>query len=215
MCFTDLDEILSFGFRHERLQLWSGECVYEAGLGNDQEKDLRAGEDGELVRLWLRRIRGQRLGLSLQMLLKMEGRRSYLLHDPGFPLGEGNVASRFVLNELDLDLPPLPTGFIVIVVVVIGRGAGPWAFGATIDIQGSIIAVTRYGCWVLCRRRGLLVVIGDLSHGGIRKARGGRQLRVSITKTRTRCNRDATMKLDLFGSASRKSVGFGYRLFSS
>lgn len=47
----------------------------------------------------------------------------YLLHDAGFPLGEGDVPSRFVLDELDVNLPPLATGFVVIVIVVVRSSA--------------------------------------------------------------------------------------------
>lgn len=48
--------------------------------------------------------------------------RTYLLHDTSFSLREGNVPSRLVLNEFDLNLATLTAGlrvFIVIVVVLI------------------------------------------------------------------------------------------------
>ncbi len=41
-----LDEILAFGFGHERLKLWCREGINKAGLGDDQEEYLCAGEDG-------------------------------------------------------------------------------------------------------------------------------------------------------------------------
>lgn len=41
-----LDEILAFWFCDERLELWCCESVYEAGLGNDEEQNLGAGQDG-------------------------------------------------------------------------------------------------------------------------------------------------------------------------
>jgi hypothetical protein len=46
-----LDEILAFGFGDEGLELGGGEGVDEAGLGDDEEEDLCAGEDGEFVGL--------------------------------------------------------------------------------------------------------------------------------------------------------------------
>lgn len=46
-----LDEVLALGLGDKRLQLRRGEGVDEAGLGDDEEEDLGAGEDGELVGL--------------------------------------------------------------------------------------------------------------------------------------------------------------------
>ena len=46
-----LDEVLALGLGDEGLELRSGEGVDEAGLGDDEQEDLRAGEGGELVRL--------------------------------------------------------------------------------------------------------------------------------------------------------------------
>ena len=48
---TDLNEVLAFGLRDQRLQLRRGERVDETGLGDDQEEDLGAGQDGEFVGL--------------------------------------------------------------------------------------------------------------------------------------------------------------------
>lgn len=46
-----LDEVLAFGFGYEGLELRGGEGVDEAGLGDDEEEDLGAGEDGQFVSL--------------------------------------------------------------------------------------------------------------------------------------------------------------------
>jgi len=46
-----LDEILAFGFCHERLEFWSGESVDEAGFRHDEKQDLGSSEDGKLVGL--------------------------------------------------------------------------------------------------------------------------------------------------------------------
>lgn len=62
--------------------------------------------------------------------------RRYLLHDTGLPLGEGNVATRFILNKLDFDLPALATGLVFIIIVVVARRAHARAFGAAV-VSGS------------------------------------------------------------------------------
>ena len=46
-----LDQILSLGLGDERLQLGRGEGVDQTGLGDDEQEDLGASEDGELVSL--------------------------------------------------------------------------------------------------------------------------------------------------------------------
>ena len=50
---------------------------------------------------------------------------SHLLHDAGLAFGKGNVSSRFVLDELDVNLPSLAAGLIL--VIVIGANDG-WGF---------------------------------------------------------------------------------------
>jgi hypothetical protein len=72
------------------------------------------------------------------------------------------VSSRLVLNELDLNLPSLAAGLVVIVVVVVRSGAR--SLGATTVGQGAIAIADSV---VVGRRRIVLVVIGDLGgHGG-------------------------------------------------
>ena len=44
-----LDEILAFGLSDEGLELRSGESVDESSLGDDEEEDLSASEDGQFV----------------------------------------------------------------------------------------------------------------------------------------------------------------------
>ena len=46
-----LNEVLALWLGDEGLQFGGGEGVDEAGLGDDEEEDLGAGEGGELVRL--------------------------------------------------------------------------------------------------------------------------------------------------------------------
>ena len=49
---TRLDEVLALGLGDEGLELGSGECVHETGLGDDKEQHLGAGESGEFIRLY-------------------------------------------------------------------------------------------------------------------------------------------------------------------
>jgi len=79
---------------------------------------------------------------------------TYLLHDAGLALGKGDVPTRLVLDELDLNLPALAAGLVVIVVVVVGSRA--LALGAA-DVSDTNLAIAV----VVQRRRGVLVVVGD------------------------------------------------------
>lgn len=47
---------------------------------------------------------------------------TYLLHDSGFALGKGDVTTRLVRDELDLNLSSLASWLVIIVVVVICSG---------------------------------------------------------------------------------------------
>jgi hypothetical protein len=46
-------------------------------------------------------------------------RASYLLHDSSLALGESDVSTRLILNELDFNLSSLATGFVIVVVVIV------------------------------------------------------------------------------------------------
>jgi len=46
-----LDEVLAFRLGDQWLKLWCREGVYQPSLGHHKQKDLRAGKNGELVRL--------------------------------------------------------------------------------------------------------------------------------------------------------------------
>ena len=92
------------------------------------------------------------------------GSVTYLLHDTGLALREGDVATRLVLDELDLDLPALAAGLVFIVVVVVGSRT--WALGAAVRIAAGQLAVAV----VVERRRRVLVVLGDLRGHGVARA---------------------------------------------
>jgi hypothetical protein len=97
----------------------------------------------------------------MSLATRCSGRATYLLHDAGLALAEGDVPTRLVGDELDLDLPALAAGLVVVVVVVVGRRAR--AFGAAVrvaDIEGAAAVVVQLG-------RRVLVVVGDFrGHGG-------------------------------------------------
>lgn len=72
------------------------------------------------------------------------------------------MTSRFVGDELDLNLSPLASGLIVIIVVVVG-GRGSLAFDAArladcITVSDSML--------VEGRGRTLVVLVGDVRHCG-------------------------------------------------
>ena len=92
----------------------------------------------------------------------MRERGTNLFHDTGLALGEGDVATRLVGDELDLDLPALATRLIIIVVVVVG-GRGTLAFDTTVLARGIAIPD---GVVVEARWGGRVVLVGDVGHGG-------------------------------------------------
>lgn len=59
------------------------------------------------------------------------GVSSHLFHDSRFALREGDVSTRLVLNEFDLDLATFASGLVVIVVVVVGGGRGALSLDTT------------------------------------------------------------------------------------
>lgn len=87
----------------------------------------------------------------------MEDDATYLLHDASLPLGEGDVPTRLVLDELDLNLSSLTATLLVIIVIIVGGGRGSRSFGA------PRLAIA---CRVLARRALIqLRRIGDVGHG--------------------------------------------------
>ena len=127
--YAHLDEVLALWLGDQWLQLRCGEGVDEAGLGHDEEEHLSAGEDGQLVRLrFCQRILESRVAMWMS---------AYLLHDTSLALGEGDVTTRLVLDELDLDLAPLATGLVVVVVIVVGGSAGARA----LDTSGLAVTI--------------------------------------------------------------------------
>lgn len=81
---------------------------------------------------------------------------AHLLHDAGLALGEGDVPTRLVLDELDLDLAALTAALLVVIVIVVGGGAGALALGATALDDTAVLEVV-----VLLVRR-VWVLVDDL-----------------------------------------------------
>ena len=154
-----LDEVLALGLGDKWLQLGCGEGVDEARLGDNEQQDLGAGEDRQLVGLDV-------LASVNNATATRTGRGQYLFHDSSLALGEGDVATRLVCDELDLNLAALAAGLVVVVVLVVGSGA--WALCAAVGIADIELAVA--GAVVVDRGRRVLVVVGDFrGHvGGIR-----------------------------------------------
>ena len=44
---------------------------------------------------------------------------SDLFHDASFPLGESNVTTRFILDELDLNFSPLTAALFIILIIIV------------------------------------------------------------------------------------------------
>ena len=86
---------------------------------------------------------------------------SYLFHDPSLALREGDMPTRLVLDEFDVNLSSLASRLIVIIVVVVGCCTHARAFDTT-----SIGAITGR---VVVARRG----IGVSNVGHLRDVRIG------------------------------------------
>jgi hypothetical protein len=87
---------------------------------------------------------------------------TYLLHDAGLALGEGDVATRLVGDELDLDFSSLAATLVIVVVVVVGDALSR-ALGATALSSGRGAIADGVGIVELDRRL-LIVLISDVGH---------------------------------------------------
>lgn len=57
--------------------------------------------------------------------------RADLLHDASLPLGEGDVTTRLVLDELDLDLSAFAATLLVVVIIIVTSHGGSGSLDAT------------------------------------------------------------------------------------
>lgn len=107
--------------------------------------------------------------------MMQRAKQTYLLHDAGLALGEGNMATRLVADELDLDLAALATALLVVIIIVV-VGAGTLHAARVID--GSV-AVADVVSLVELVGRGLVVLIRDVGHCSVwvsRTTRNGKMV---------------------------------------
>lgn len=122
-----LDQVLALGLGHQGLELGGGESVDETSLGDNKQKDLGASKDRQFVGLiWSLSVK-TKLGLrgSTRRVACEDRATTNLLHDTSLSLGESDVTTRLVLDELDFNLSSLAARLVVVVVIVVGgRGVG-------------------------------------------------------------------------------------------
>lgn len=94
--------------------------------------------------------------------VKSRDKRTDLLHNTSLALGKGDVSTRLVADELDLNLATLAAALLIIVVLVVGGG-----LSLTLHAAGFLgCAAIADGVRVVkLGRRGLVVLIGDVGHG--------------------------------------------------
>ena len=177
---TYLNQVLAFRLGDERLELGGGEGIDQSRFGDHEQEDLGAREDGEFVCLNAlpqvsprprHRIRAQRT-IPAQSFMRQPrlqvnrnaatGGGAHLLHDACLALGEGDVPTRFVLDEFNVDLPSFTTRLVVVIIVIVGGGADARSFDATVLPTLCAVAVTGRNRVVVNRRR--LGRVGEIGH---------------------------------------------------
>ena len=89
----------------------------------------------------------------------MRGKRwQYLLHNTSLALGEGDVATRLILDKLDLNLAALTARLVVVIIIVLGAHAT--ALGAAV-----VRAVAGLLQVIVTRREFLLADGSHIGHG--------------------------------------------------
>lgn len=86
---------------------------------------------------------------------------TYLFHDAGLSLGEGDVASRFVVDEFDFNLATFATALLFVFLFILTTGA--LALDAATLGRATVADRLRFFDFAL--RRGLLVLFGNVGHG--------------------------------------------------
>lgn len=94
------------------------------------------------------------------MCASQDGQLVRLFHDTRLALGESNVPTRLVRDELDFNLPALASWLIIVVVVVVGGRRALALDATTIAASKSAIA---HG--MVIERWRALVVFSDVGHG--------------------------------------------------
>lgn len=131
---ASLDEILSLRLGYQRLELGGGKCVHKPSLRHDKQQNLSARQNRQLV---------------------------CLLHYSGLALGEGDVTTRLVANELYLNFATLATSLLIIIIVVV-RDTSALALDATVFCRAGIaiadVGIVEFG------GRSLIVLVCDVGH---------------------------------------------------
>lgn len=83
--------------------------------------------------------------------------KTHLLHDTRLPLGEGDVATRLILNELDFNLSPLTTLLLIILLIITHATLRSAVVGSTVTTSGLLQLI-------LGRRWVLLTDGSDVGH---------------------------------------------------
>lgn len=155
---THLNQVLALGLGDEWLQFRRGESIDQASLGDDQEQNLGTSQDGEFICLEEGSVYIHVDGCGACAMNALMPPATHLLHDAGLALGKGNVSTRLVLDELDLNLATLTAGLVVVVVVIVGGGG----LALALDAAGLGVAVVELLFVVVG-----WVLVGDLSrHDG-------------------------------------------------
>jgi hypothetical protein len=107
-----------------------------------------------------KKLEDARIASSFPKLSKAS--KSYLFHDTSFTLGECDMATRFVLNKLDINLSSLASRLVVIIVIVVAcRCTDASTLHSTRIATLSIAGRKRV---VVSRRRMVVVGFSDFTH---------------------------------------------------
>lgn len=86
-----------------------------------------------------------------------------LLHDARLSLGEGNVSTRLVADELYFNLATLTAAFLIIVIFIVGGNRTRALYTAPL---GDGITIAHRVWLVEVGGGGLVVMVGDVGHCG-------------------------------------------------
>jgi hypothetical protein len=136
-----LNEVLALGLCDEWLELGSSEGVDKTSLRYDQKENLGAGQDREFISLKFQLLVPDIPNRNEAFPSTTRRKDAYLLHNTGLALRESNMATRLILNELDLNLATLATRLVIIIILIVGAHAV--SLGAPAIVTGEVIMTRR------------------------------------------------------------------------